>query len=80
MRNEDGSVVVPESRKKKWKEYMEQLMNVKNTWESRTKLGRANSPTGVSGEKLLVAGHKGKKLLVDICNLIITKGRISSDW
>ena len=98
LRNEDGSVVVePESVKKKWKEYMERLMNVENTWHGKVeadvmeesikciiemevkntlsaiKLGKAPGPTDVSSEMLLAARQKGKKLLVNICNFIITE-------
>ena len=40
----------------------------------------APGPTGISNEMFLVAGCKRKKLLVDIYNLIITEGRMPSDW
>ena len=39
------------------------------------KLGKAPGPAGLSSEMLLAAECKGKKLQVDICNLIITEGR-----
>ena len=44
------------------------------------KLDKAPGPTGVPREMFLAARKKGKKLLVDICNLITTEGRIPSDW
>ena len=43
---------------------------------SAIKLGKAPAPTGISSEILLAAERKVKKLLVDICNLILTEGRM----
>ena len=43
------------------------------------KPSKAGGPKGVSIE-MFAAGCKGKKLLVDICNLITSEGKMPSDW
>ena len=44
------------------------------------KLGKEPGPTCVLSEMLLAAGHKGKKILVSIYNLIITERKMLSGW
>ena len=67
LRNKDGSVVVdPESVKKKWKEYMKQLMNVENTWNGAVEADLIEVPieciTEMEVENALSAIKLGKAL------------------
>ena len=54
-------------------------MSVENAL-SAMKLGKALGPSGVSSKMVFGAGRKGKKLLIDFCNLIIAVGRMPSPW
>ena len=67
LRNEDGIVVArPELVKKKWKEYMDRLMNVKNTWDGRVEADVTEGPkkciTEMEVENALSAMKLGKAL------------------
>ena len=65
MRNKDGSVVEPELVKRKRKEYMERLMNEKNTWDGIVEINVIEKPieciTEVEVENAVSAIKLGKQ-------------------
>ena len=63
--NPNGDVVgEPESEKKKWKEYIERLMNVENTWDGIVKVDVIAGPieciTEMEVKNALSAMKRGK--------------------
>ena len=105
LKDASGCVVVePEKIKERWKDYMEQLLNVENDWDGivdcdvvegprecftemevgkamkQMKSGKAGGPTGLVSEMLNAAGQAGVKMMTEICNMVMSEGKIPRDW
>src|SRR5664279_6408740 len=46
----------------------------------KAKLGKAAGPSGVVAEMLKAAGDVGIQLMTDLCNAVVTEGKIPQDW
>jgi hypothetical protein len=46
----------------------------------KAKTGKAPGPTGVVAEMLKAAGDEGVQWMTDLCNAIISEGKIPEDW
>ena len=65
MKDESGNIVVqPEMMKKRWREYMEQLLNVENEWDGNVECGVVEGPrehvTEMEVEKAIGKMKSGK--------------------
>ena len=47
---------------------------------SAMKVGKAAGPSGVVAEMLKAAGGTGVKWVTDLCNAIVSEGKIPEDW
>ena len=46
----------------------------------KAKLGKAPGPSGVVAEMLKAAGDVGIQWITDLCNAVVTEGKIPQDW
>ena len=96
-------MVEPGRVKHRWKDYIEQLLNIENDWngfdgedvyegtkklikeaEALTAIGwlncnKAGGPTGVV-DIFKAAGSAGVKAMTVLCDKILFKGNMSTDW
>ena len=91
LKDESGNIVVkPEMIKKRWREYMEQLLNVDNDWDgivegprefiAAMEVEKAGGLTELMGEIICAAGQVGVKKMTEICNMVVDEEKIPRDW
>ena len=46
----------------------------------KMKLGKAAGPSGVVADMLKAAGDDGTRWMTELCNAVVTDGKIPKDW